>query len=77
MGGKIALFVASGTETGITQLEFDPGRLGMTGSGTTGNAGGTARDGGGMTGMAGRRSCCANRPARHPADRRASGEGRA
>ena len=44
MGGKIALFVASGTETGITQLEFDPGRLGMTGSGTTGNAGGTARD---------------------------------
>ena len=44
IGGKIALFVTSATETGITQFEFDPGSLGMSGNGTTGHARGTSGD---------------------------------
>lgn len=39
---KIALFVSSASETGITQLVFDPGRIGMTGSTSTDRATGTA-----------------------------------
>ena len=44
IGGKIVLFVASKTESGITQIMFDPGRIGQTRlvgagrqDGTTGN----------------------------------------
>ena len=34
--GKIMLFVASATETGLTQLVLDPGQLGLTGRAGTG-----------------------------------------
>ncbi len=44
IGGKIALFVASATEAGITQLSFDPGNLGTTGLAPIGAARGTAQD---------------------------------
>lgn len=39
---KIALFVSSASETGITQLLFDPGRIGLTGPTSTDRASGTA-----------------------------------
>ncbi|RNF33672.1 calcium-binding protein, partial [Paracoccus methylarcula] len=42
--GKIVLFISSATETGITQLVFDPGKIGWTGSTTTGRAVGTAEN---------------------------------
>ena len=42
MDGKIALFVASATEAGITQLVFDPGPIGFTGKAAPGSPTGTA-----------------------------------
>ena len=42
MDGKIALFVASTTEAGITQLLFDPGPIGFTGKAAPGSPTGTA-----------------------------------
>lgn len=39
---KIALFISSASETGITQLVFDPGKIGMTGSTSADRATGTA-----------------------------------
>lgn len=44
VGTKIALFVSSKTEPGITQFLFDPGTIGVTTTGNTGNASGTAGD---------------------------------
>lgn len=45
IGGRIGLFVTSATEPGVTQLSFDPGEIGMTGSAATGSAsGGTGND---------------------------------
>lgn len=44
VNGKILLFVASATETGLTQLSFDPGNLGATGNAATGTAVGGAGD---------------------------------
>lgn len=41
MDGRIALFVASGTEPGITQLVFDPGAIGFTGIAAAGSPTGT------------------------------------
>lgn len=43
VGGKIALFVTSATETGITQLSFDPGNIGKSLVGI-GRLSGTAQD---------------------------------
>lgn len=43
IGGKIALFVASASETGITQLSYDPGQIGVSRVGT-GWLGGTSHD---------------------------------
>ncbi|MCF3973331.1 M10 family metallopeptidase C-terminal domain-containing protein [Paracoccus salsus] len=45
IGRKIAVFVSSATETGLTQLVFDPGNLGVTGTASTGTAvGGAGND---------------------------------
>lgn len=41
IAGKIALLVSSATEPGITQLFFDPGRTGFTGTAAKGSATGT------------------------------------
>ncbi|MDM7458610.1 MAG: hypothetical protein P3W94_004505, partial [Paracoccus sp. (in: a-proteobacteria)] len=41
--GRIALFVASATETGITQFMFDPGHVGTTGMASNGNHQGGSR----------------------------------
>lgn len=41
VNGKIALFVASGKETGITQFEIDPGKAGISGISNDGVARGT------------------------------------
>lgn len=43
IGAKIAVFVTSGTETGLTQLSFDPGTLGLSLVGS-GRQAGTAED---------------------------------
>ncbi|MDB6177198.1 calcium-binding protein [Paracoccus sp. Z330] len=43
-GGKIGLFVSSATETGVTQLSLDPGRIGDTGFAASGVARGGERD---------------------------------
>lgn len=42
MGGRIALFVTSSTEAGLTQLSFDPGAIGLTGSAAAGTTSGGA-----------------------------------
>lgn len=42
--GRIVLFVTSGGETGVTQLEIDPGAIGTTGIARTGTMTGTAHD---------------------------------
>ncbi|SES92440.1 calcium-binding protein [Paracoccus homiensis] len=44
IGGKIALFVASSSEVGITQLSFDPGNVGTTGLAPIGAPTGSAAD---------------------------------
>lgn len=44
MGDKIALFVASATETGVTQLVIDPGAIGVTTIAGAGAVVGTARN---------------------------------
>lgn len=41
VAGRIVLFVASGTEAGITQLSFDPGVIGFTGVAAAGSPTGT------------------------------------
>ncbi|SEN58772.1 Ca2+-binding protein, RTX toxin-related [Paracoccus alcaliphilus] len=42
MDGRIMLFVASGTEAGVTQLLFDPGPIGFTGVAASGAPTGTS-----------------------------------
>lgn len=44
VGSRIALFVTSASETGVTQLSFDPGTLGTTGTAGTGTAWGSGGD---------------------------------
>lgn len=44
IGGKIALFVSSKTEAGITQFLFDPGPIGLTVTGGTGRVSGGEGD---------------------------------
>lgn len=44
VGGRIALFVASGRETGITQLSLDPGHPGLTGMAAIRTATGSGDD---------------------------------
>lgn len=45
IGGEIVLFVASATETGLTQLVFDPGTIGATGFAQSGvETGGAGND---------------------------------
>lgn len=44
IGGKIALFVTSATEVGITQFSFDPGTIGISRAGTGRRVGGADND---------------------------------